>query len=139
MEINKMICEHCGKVFYSKYYTGGYIDHYENFSRHRNAFGKDINRDIREICYDGNDLREDKDIKERLECYLKWDNIPDDFKNHVKEKCDFLINKILKVKEHATEIVSGMTMLERKYLIKVAEDNCSTPFGDEDGKLWEEI
>lgn len=73
MEINKMVCEHCGKVFYSKYYTGGYIDHYVNFSRHRNVFGKDINRDIREICYDGNDLREDKDIKERLGCYLKWD------------------------------------------------------------------
>lgn len=139
MEINKMICEHCGKVFYSKYYTGGYIDHYENFSSRKNSFGKDIDRDIRAICFDGNNIREDGDIRERLNCYLKWDNISDDVKNHVKEKCNFLINKILKAKEHATEIVSGMTMLERKYLIKAAEDNCSTPFGDEDDKLWEEI
>ena len=139
MEINKMICEHCGKVFYSKYYTGGYIDHYENFSSRKNSFGKDIDRDIRAICFDGNNIREDGDIRERLNCYFKWDNISDDVKNHVKEKCNFLINKILNAKEHATEIVSGMTMLERKYLIKAAEYNCSTPFGDEDDKLWEEI
>lgn len=139
MEINKMICEHCGKVFYSKYYTGGYIDHYENFSKHRNSLGKDINRDIRELCFNGNNLREDTDIKERLNCYLKWDNIPDDVKNIVKEKCDFLTNKILKAKNNAVEIVSGMTMLERKYLIKAAEENCNTPFGNEDGKLWEEL
>lgn len=139
MEINKMICEHCGKVFYSKYYTGGYIDHYENFSSHKNSFGKDIDSDIRKICFDGNNIREDGDIRERLNCYLKWDNISDNVKKQVKEKCDFLINKILKVKEHATEIVSGMTMLERKYLIKAAEENCNTPFGNEDDKLWEEF
>lgn len=139
MEINKMICEHCGKVFYSKYYTGGYIDHYENFSSHKNSFGKDIDSDIRKICFDGNNLREDADIKERLNCYLKWDNISDDVKNVVKEKCDFLTNKILKAKNNAVEIVSGMTMLERKYLIKAAEENCNTPFGNEDDKLWEEL
>ena len=139
MKINKMICEHCGKVFYSKYYTGGYIDHYENFSSHKNSFGKDIDSDIRKICFDGNNIREDRDIRERLNCYLKWDNISDDVKKQVKEKCDFLINKILKVKEHATKIVSGMTMLERKYLIKAAEENCNTPFGNEDDKLWEEL
>lgn len=40
MEINKMICEHCGKVFYSKYYTGGYIDHYENFQAIKIALEK---------------------------------------------------------------------------------------------------
>lgn len=139
MKINKMICEHCGKVFYSKYYTGGYIDHYENFSNHKNSFGKDIDEDIRKICFNGNNLREDTDIKERLNCYLKWDNIPDDVKNIVKEKCDFLTKKILKAKNNAVEIVSGMTMLERKYLIKAAEENCNTPFGNEDGKLWEEL
>lgn len=139
MEINKMICEHCGKVFYSKYYTGGYIDHYENFSSHKNSFGKDIDSDIRKICFNGNNIREDGDIRERLNCYLKWDNIPDDVKNIVKEKCDFLTNKILKAKNNAVEIVSGMTMLERKYLIKAAEENCNTPFGNEDGKLWEEL
>ena len=156
MEINKMICEHCGKVFYSKYYTGGYIDHYENFSSHKNSFGKDIDSDIRKICFDGNNIREDGDIRERLNCYLKWDNISDNVKKQVKGKLlgtnkeiAFILGefgilckeecKILKVKEHATEIVSGMTMLERKYLIKAAEENCNTPFGNEDDKLWEEL
>lgn len=103
------------------------------------ALEKDIDRDIRELCFDGNDLREDTDIKERLNCYLKWDNIPDDVKNIVKEKCDFLTKKILKAKNNAVEIVSGMTMLERKYLIKAAEKNCNTPFGNENNKLWEEL
>lgn len=139
MEINKMVCEHCGKVFYSKYYTGGYIDHYENFSSRRYSFGKDMDRDIREICFDGNDLRDDKDIEERLNCYLKWDNVSDNIKSQVKEKCEFLINKISKAKKQAKEIVSNLTMLERKYLIKAAEENCHTPFGNEDGKLWDKI
>ena len=136
MRINEMICEHCGKKFYSEYYTGGYIDHYVNFSSHKNSYGKDIERDIEAICFNGNDIRDDDDIQERLSCYLKWDNISDETKTEVKDKCEFLIDKIQKAKENARNIVNNMTMLERKYLIKEAEDNCSTPFGDEDGKLW---
>ena len=137
MKINRMVCEHCGKVFYSEYYTGGYIDHYENFSSRKNSFGKDIEHDVEKICFNGNDIRGDEDIQERLNCYLKWNNVSDEIKNVVKEKCEFLINKIQSAKENAKNIVKGMTMLERKYLIKEAEDNCNTPFGDEDGKLWE--
>ena len=137
MRINEMICEHCGKKFYSEYYTGGYIDHYVNFSSHKNSYGKDIERDIEAICFNGNDIRDDDDIQERLSCYLKWDNISDETKTEVKDKCEFLIDKIQKAKENARNIVNNMTMLERKYLIKEAEDNCSTPFGDEDGKLWQ--
>ncbi|MBQ2886487.1 MAG: hypothetical protein IJE43_22435 [Alphaproteobacteria bacterium] len=137
MRINEMICEHCGKKFYSEYYTGGYIDHYENFSSRKNSYGKDVERDIEAICFDGNDIRDNDDIQERLSCYLKWDNISDETKTEVKDKCEFLIDKIQKAKENARNIVNNMTMLERKYLIKEAEDNCSTPFGDEDGKLWQ--
>lgn len=137
MKINKMICEHCGKEFYFEYDIGGYIDHYENFSSHHNSFGRDVDRDIEEICYHGNDIRDDEDISERLNCYLKWKNVPDDIKTQVKEKCEFLINKIINAKEKAEHIVCDCTMLERKYIIKAAEDNCSTPYGDEDNKLWE--
>ena len=137
MRINEMICEHCGKKFYSEYYIGGYIDHYENFSSRKNNYGKDVERDIEAICFHGNDIRDNDDIQERLSCYLKWDNISDETKVEVKDKCEFLISKIQKAKENAKNIVNNMTMLERKYLIKEAEDNCSTPFGDEDGKLWE--
>ena len=136
MKTTKMICEYCGKEFYSEYYTGGYIDHYTNFSSHKSRFGKDIEHDVREICYFGNDLRKDNDIQERLECYLKWDNVPDNMKIAVKEKCDFLINKIKSAQKKAESIVKGMTMLERKFLIEEAECNCSKPYGNEDGKLW---
>lgn len=137
MKINKMVCEHCGKEFYEEYYIGGYIDHYTNFSSHKSSFGKDVEHDVRRICCDGNDVREDKDIQERLNCYLKWDNVSDDVKTTVKQKCDFLINKIKVAKEKAEAIVKDMTMLERKYLIEEAKDNCSEPYGNEDGKLWQ--
>lgn len=136
MKINKMVCEHCGKIFFKEYDRCGYIDHYVNFSSHKDNFGKDVKDDVRRICYDGNDIRDDEDIVERLNCYLKWDNISDETKIVVKEKCEFLINKIQDAKEKAKSIVSDMTMLERKYLIEEAEYNYSTPFGNEDGKLW---
>lgn len=139
MEINKMVCEYCGKVFYDKYNLGGYIDHYTNFAQHKEGFGEDVDDDVQEICFDGNDLRDNKDIEERLNCYLKWDNVPDDIKNQVKEKCEFLIDKIVKAKERAKEIVSNLTMLERKYIIDAAKENCSTPYGYEDEKLWDEF
>ena len=131
-----MVCEHCGKIFFKEYDRCGYIDHYVNFSSHKDNFGKDVKDDVRRICYDGNDIRDDEDIVERLNCYLKWDNISDETKIVVKEKCEFLINKIQDAKEKAKSIVSDMTMLERKYLIEEAEYNYSTPFGNEDGKLW---
>ena len=101
MRINEMIFEHCGKKFYSEYYTGGYIDHYENFSSRKNSYGKDVERDIEAICFDGNDIRDNDDIQERLSCYLKWDNISDETKTEVKDKCEFLIDKIQKAKENA--------------------------------------
>ena len=137
MKINKMMCEHCGKVFNSEYYTGGYIDHYENFSFHKDSYGKDIEEDIREICFKCNNLRDYDDIQERLNCYLKWDNISDEMKDNVKNRCEVLFEKIRNAREKAKNIVRDMNMLERKYLIKEAEDNCHTPNGNEDGKLWE--
>lgn len=138
MFINKMICEYCGKEFYTEYYTGGYIDHYINFAQHKDGFG-DVNHDVREICYDGNNLRDYDDIRDRLDCYLKWDNISDNVKQKVQEKCKFLINKMIIAEQKSRKIVSGLTMLERKYLIKAAQCNCGIPYGNEDGKLWNKI
>ena len=137
MKIEKMVCEYCGKVFYSEYWEGGYIDHYMNFAQNKKLYGKDIKHDVHEICYDGNDLRKEEDMKNRLYCYLKWDNISDDTKNRVKEKCEFLINKIIKTRKNAKDIVSGLKMLERRLLIEEAQDNCHKPYGDEDDKLWD--
>ena len=95
MKVNKMICKYCGKEFYTEYSIGGYIDHYENFSSRHNSFGKD---DVEAICYHGNDIRYDEDIAERLNCYLKWDNVPVDIKIRVKGECEILINKIINEK-----------------------------------------
>lgn len=137
MKLNKIVCEHCEKEFYSEYGRGGYIDHYKNFSSHKNSYGKDVEKDVREICFFGNDVREDDEIKERLYCYLKWNNISDEVKVEVKDKCEFLLSKIETAKDNAKNIVSNMTMLERKFLIRKAKYNCNEPFGNEDGKLWE--
>ena len=137
MEINKMTCKHCGRQFFSRHYTGGYIDHYTNFSAKKDVFGKDVYKDLKRICYHGNELRDYDDIYERLDCYLKWDNISTESKNLVKEKCDFLIAKMKAAEEKAESIIENMTMLERKYLIKQAQENYNTPYGNEDGKLWD--
>ena len=111
MEINKMICEHCGKTFYSKHYTGGYIDHYVNFSSHKNNYGKDMFADIEKICFDGNNVRDDRDIQERLNCYLKWDNVSEKMKLSVKDKCSYLIKKNTeskrKRKKHSKQYVNA--------------------------------
>ena len=137
MKIEEMVCEHCGKIFYFEHHIGGYIDHYENFSSHKDYFGKDTEYDVREICYHGNDVRTDKDIMTRLNCYLQWDNIASEIKEEVLNRCCFLVKKIQTAKETAENIVKEMTMLERKYLIETAQNNCGTPFGNEDGKLWD--
>lgn len=136
MHTETYYCEYCGKHFYSRYFVGGYIDHYENFASNKSCFGKDLNYDVKRICYHGNEIREIEDIKERLSCYMKWDNISDNFKEKVFERCNFLINKIQKAERKAEELVEGLTMLERRCLILEAEENCKTPDGNEDGALW---
>lgn len=138
MYIETYYCEYCGKHFFSKHYTGGYIDHYRNFAQNKEYFGNDIDDDVMEICFKGNEIREIDDIKERLFCYMQWENISDKFKEEVSEHCHYLIDKIEKAEQKAKQLVEGLTMLERRYLILEAEDNCGTPYGNEDGKLWTE-
>ena len=138
MYIETYYCEYCGKRFFSKHYTGGYIDHYRNFAQNKEYFGNDIDDDIMEICFKGNEIREIDDIKERLFCYMQWENISDNFKAKVSNHCNFLIDKVQKAEQKAKELVKGLTMLERRCLILEAEDNCGTPYGNEDGKLWTE-
>ncbi len=66
-------CDCCGKEFYTEYYKGGYIDHFKNFVGNMPITIKNGQNDIfREICYAGNSLRQDYDIKERLNCFEKY-------------------------------------------------------------------
>lgn len=138
MHTETYYCDCCGKYFYSKHYAGGYIDHYRNFARNREHFGNNINEDIMEICFNGNEVRESADIKARLFCYMQWDNISDNFKETVLNHCNFLIDKVQKAEEKAKKLVEGLTMLERRYLILESQYNCGTPYGNEDGALWKE-
>lgn len=138
MYIETYCCDYCGKYFYSKHYAGGYIDHYRNFAQNKEYFGNDIDDDVMEICFNGNEIREIDDIKERLFCYMQWDNISDNFKETVSNHCNFLIDKVQKAEEKAKKLVEGLTMLERRYLILESQDNCGTPYGNEDGALWKE-
>lgn len=130
------ICDICGKHFRSEYYTGGYIDHVNNFVGNKRIYEKDLNRCLETICFqDG--LRESGDIIDRLNCFLKWDGVSDEDKQMIAKKCNKLLEKISKAEEKATILSQNLTMLERRYLIKKLQDNLHTPHGNEDGKLWD--
>lgn len=143
MDYSNKICPYCGKNFFGYKFYGycgnnygmrGYIDHCFNFSEQKH-FG-DVEHNIKDICYKGNEMREDTDIMERLNCYLQWNDIPDDIKNEVKKRCQHAIEKIQSAKKLAKEIISDKTMLERKFIILAAQNNLKTPYGNEDNKFW---
>lgn len=139
MERHEMYCEFCGEKFFDKYWDGGYIDHYVNFSspeRHKWT-GKDADTAFENIVKNGNDYRSIEDIKNRLNCFMQWPDVSDEVKNEARCKCEFLIDKMKKAKDKVENIVSGMTMLERRFLVDAAEENCNRPYGDKDGKLYD--
>lgn len=133
--MKEMICEHCGRTFHNEYYRGGYIDHYKNFAS--NKFGKDLEKDLHNICFHGNEVRDDYDIKNRLDCYLKHKEVPDEMKELVKEKCEKLFCKIELARTKAKNIVKDMTSLEKKYLISACGGGFGTVYGNEDKKIWD--
>lgn len=72
MEFTTMICDCCGKQFYSKYHEGGYIDH-TNFSRNLHILvKKEVEDIVYEICRSGNDIRDDYSLKDQLNCFCKY-------------------------------------------------------------------
>lgn len=126
MKTTRMICDCCGKEFYSEYYAGGYIDHYYNFARIRKSLGKNLIEDFHGICYDrGGKVRHEDDIKSRFECYLQWENVPDDMKKQMGEMIHEALDDITKAREKAQKIVGECTILEKKYLIEEAKRGCN--------------
>ena len=113
MIIRRMICECCGKEFYTEYWEGGYIDHVQNFVGNRNVYvhRNDIEDMAREIVFDGNNLRDPKYIKEFLKCFMTWDCFPEDFKHSVKRIVDAMISKIAEAKKKAREIEKSTSPL----------------------------
>ena len=131
---HEMHCEFCGKKIYSEYGEGGYIDHYENFSapeKHK-YIGKDANNAVYAITINNKEnYRAIYDIKERLNCFLKWNDVSDEVKAETKEVVDSIIDEIEKAQEKARGIVSGMTRIERIFLAEEAKRN---DFKPEDNK-----
>ncbi len=103
----KFICDCCGKEFYSEHWTGGYIDHMNMVNNRRIYksrfksnwyneidevnYKKMIEDVVNEICYCGNDPREEYDVKSRLECFMLWDDFSENEKTEVKTMVETLI------------------------------------------------
>ena len=80
-----MKCDCCGAKFYSEHYDGGYIDHVKNFSERVGYLSKiDADKAIKEIVYSGNEIRNERDIKERLNCFCMQPLVSDE----VKKECN---------------------------------------------------
>lgn len=71
IERNK--CPRCGIRIYHDHGAGGYIDHVENFADNSYYRSRPAEELAEDICFDQNSLRGEKDIKERLECFITWD------------------------------------------------------------------
>lgn len=116
----KMVCPICGIEIYNEYYEGGYIDHVTNFA------GSDWNKSVMlkrgvgncvfSICFNGNDIRYENDIRERLECFMKWKEPDDNTKEQVKHICERLLKDIENAREKAEKLSKDLTAIEKFYL-----------------------
>lgn len=69
-----MKCDKCGLEFASMYYSGGYIDHVNNFvgNADMHLAEGDAARLAEHIMIDGNKIIEIRIIRTRLNCFKKW-------------------------------------------------------------------
>lgn len=117
-----MTCDKCGKEFYTRYCSGGYIDHVMNFSDHsENISNFPVNRIIWEICWAGNEIRSQYDIRERLNCFKSW-NIPDKDKvDTVTTMCEKLIFLLNASKPIAKSVYGKLSPLDRAELLRLLQ------------------
>jgi hypothetical protein len=109
--MKNFICDCCGQEFFSEYWIGGYIDHtnlcnnrkvfksrFEN-GRYKDSFNSDnsynlmIKDIVHELCYHGNDKRDEFDIRKRLMCFKTWDEYDNQLKIDVETSANLLINE----------------------------------------------
>lgn len=128
-----MYCEFCGKYFCSEYGEDGYIDHYENFSRpdKHQYMSRNVETALKNIIFDGNDLRYIENIKSRLNCFLEWNDIDEKIKNETKEYCEIAIKNIEKSQNKADKVVSEMTELEKIQIYKILKGKFLFPKSEE--------
>ena len=117
-----MRCDCCGKRFYEEYWTGGYIDHYENFVRNFVPMIKRGEEEIfHEICYEGNELRDKHDIQCRFKCFKKYCEQND--KLDMLKKVSTLVEKQIKniqkldrIHDKIMNMIEGVDDGEKEYI-----------------------
>ena len=117
-----MTCDKCGKEFYTRYYSGGYIDHVMNFSDHsENISNFPVNRIVREICWAGNEIRSQYDIRERLNCFKSWNIRDKDKSDKVVEMCEKLIVLLDASKPIAESVYKKLSPLDKAELLRLLQ------------------
>lgn len=117
-----MRCDCCGKRFYEEYWTGGYIDHYNNFVRNFAPMIKRGEEDtFHEICYAGNELRDKDDIQCRFKCFKKYceqNDKLDMFKkvSTLVEKQIKNIQKLDRIHDKIMDMIEGLHDDEKEYI-----------------------
>ena len=105
-------CKYCKEEFES---NTRYIDHIENFSENEWPHSKSRTTEelVREITMDGNDFRCSSNIRERLNCLMQWDDIPEDKKQSVKTECEKAMITIDEAYSKARNIAESLTKIEK--------------------------
>jgi hypothetical protein len=124
-----MKCSRCGKEFVTEYWEGGYIDHVVNFSENRdvNCNREDAEEMAREIIFSGNDVRQARYIKERLGCYLTWEEVS----KEKKARVNLIVNAMVKGLEEAEKRVNQIEKKESPIVLAMLkEENIDESFFD---------
>lgn len=131
MKETVMRCDCCGKIFYSEYWTGGYIDHYINYARHFDSMIKREEEDIFDAIYtDGNKIRERTDVKCRLRCFEKYceqNNAVEKFEK-VKALVELHLirqKKLDKIHDKIVDMVCELSEEEKEYIGLEYQEFCS--------------
>jgi len=123
MKITRMVCENCGKEFYTEYYDGGYIDHMNMVNNFQVSLNRGLDSIVDDICKSGNSWRPVSDIDIRKTCFIKWLEKQDVSKEFIER----VINQVDKTQEHISEIetkteklqnqLNELDWIDRKYII----------------------
>lgn len=110
-----MQCNRCGKVFFSEYYRGGYIDH-KNMTDNIGCY---TTRDdiVRAIVFHGNEIRESEDIRARLACAMTWNEVDESTRDDVFLLVEDILAAISERKEAAKELASSISWEDACFLI----------------------
>lgn len=121
MEYPVMMCDCCGKTFYSRYWEDGYIDHM-NFANNLETYiSRGIDDVVQAITRSGNKYRNKYSVDTRLECFKKYcenNSIEDVYKDVECEVSKYLehLNKLDKVRKDVGKLVRDLSYEDKEYI-----------------------